>query len=191
MARKYELKRRAESQAETRQRIVEAAVELHQTKGPGLTNISDVARLAGVQRNTLYRHFPDERSLLLACSGHYGQLNPAPDPTTWQAEADPARRLRLGLTDLYDFYDRTEEMLTRVVRDAEFHEGVREIQTMRSGKLRGAAHDILAEGLPRNARTRSMLDVALDFRTWKRLARVDGLSQKAAVETMVRAILTQ
>jgi len=191
MTRKYELKRRAESQAETRRRIVEAAVELHQTKGPGLTSISDVARLAGVQRNTLYRHFPDEHSLLLACSGHYGQLHPPPDPTTWQAEADPARRLRLGLTDLYDFYGRTEEMLAKVVRDAEFHEGVREIQTLRSGKLRQVAHDILAEGLPRTSRTRAMLEIALDFRTWQRLAHADGLSQKAAVETMVTAILAQ
>jgi AcrR family transcriptional regulator len=191
MTRKYELKRRAESQAETRRRIVEAAVRLHQTKGPGLTSISDVARLAGVQRNTLYRHFPDEHSLLLACSGHYGQLNPPPDPTTWQAEADPARRLRLGLTDLYEYYGRTEEMLTKVVRDAEFHEGVREIQTLRSGKLRRATHDILAEPLPRNPRMRAMLEVALDFSTWQRLARADGLSQKAAVETMVTAILAQ
>jgi AcrR family transcriptional regulator len=191
MTRKYELKRRAESQAETRRRIVEAAVQLHQTKGPGLTSISDVARLAGVQRNTLYRHFPDEHSLLLACSGHYGQLNPPPDPTTWQAEGDATRRLRLGLTDLYSFYGRAEEMLTKVVRDAEFHEGVREIQALRSGQLRKAAHDTLAEGLSRNARTRAMLDVALDFRTWKRLVRLDGLSQKAAVETMVSAILAQ
>jgi AcrR family transcriptional regulator len=191
MTRKYELKRRAESQAETRRRIVEAAVQLHQTKGPGLTSISDVARLAGVQRNTLYRHFPDEHSLLLACSGHYGQLNPPPDPTTWQTEADPARRLRLGLTDLYEYYGRTEEMLIKVVRDAEFHEGVREIQALRSGKLRQATHDILAEPLPRNPRMRAMLEVALDFRTWQRLARADGLSQKAAVETMVTAILTQ
>jgi AcrR family transcriptional regulator len=191
MARKYELKRRAESQAETRLRIVEAAVQLHQTKGPGLTSISDVARLAGVQRNTLYRHFPDEHSLLLACSGHYGQLNPPPDPTTWQAEADPVRRLRLGLTELYDFYGRTEEMLTKVVRDAEFHEGVREIQRLRSGKLWQVARDILAEGLPRTTRTRAMLELALDFRTWQRLARADGVSQKAAVETMVTAILAQ
>jgi len=191
MARKYELKRRAESQAETRQRIVEAAVQLHETKGPGLTSISDVARLAGVQRNTLYRHFPDEQSLLLACSGHYGQLNPPPDPATWRAEAEPARRLRLGLTDLYSYYERTEEMLTRVVRDAEFHEGVREIQAMRSGELRALTHDILAEGLPRNARTQAMLDLALDFRTWKRLVRFDGLSQKAAVDTMAAAILAQ
>src|SRR5436190_16001992 len=191
MARKYELKRRAESQAETRQRIVEAAVQLHQTKGPGLTSFSDVARLAGVQRNTLYRHFPDERSLLLACSGHYGQLNPPPDPTTWREEADTTRRLRRGLTELYEFYERVEEMLTRVVRDAEFHEGTREIQAKRGGQLRAVTHDVLSEGLPRTARARSMLNLALEFRTWQRLVRVDGLSRKAAVETMVKAILAQ
>jgi AcrR family transcriptional regulator len=189
--RKYELKRRAESQAETRRRIVEAAVELHGTKGPGLTTFSDVARLAGVQRNTLYRHFPDERSLLLACSGHYAHLNPPPDPATWRAEADATRRLRRGLTELYSFYERAEEMLTRVARDAEFHEATREIQAVRGGTLRAAAQEILAEGLPRAARTRSMLNVALDFRTWQRLVRGDGLTRKAAVETMVKAILAQ
>lgn len=191
MARKYELKRRAESQAETRRRIVEAAVQLHQTKGPGLTSISDVARLAGVQRNTLYRHFPDEHALLLACSGHYGQLNPPPDPTAWQAEPDAERRLRLGLTDLYSFYERTEEMLTRVVRDAEFHEGVREIQKLRRGPFAAAAYAALAEVLPRRARSRAMLGVALDFHTWKSLVREGGLSQEAAVHSMVAAILAQ
>ena len=191
MTRKYELKRRAESQAETRRRIVEAAVQLHQTKGPGLTSISDVARLAGVQRNTLYRHFPDEHSLLLACSGHYGQLNPPPDPAGWRAEADPRRRLRLGLTELYAFYERTEDMATRVVRDAEFHEGVREIQKLRRDPFAAAAQTALAEGLPRRARTRAMLDVALDFRTWKSLVRTDGLSQTEVVEAMVKAILAQ
>jgi AcrR family transcriptional regulator len=191
MARKYELKRRAESQAETRRRIVEAAVQLHQTKGPGLTSFSDIARLAGVQRNTLYRHFPDERSMLLACSGHFAELNPPPDPTTWREEVDATRRLRRGLTELYEFYERVEEMLTRVVRDAEFHEGTREIQGKRGGQLRVVANGVLAEGLPRTARTRSMIDLALDFRTWKRLVRVDGLGQKAAVEAMVKAILAQ
>jgi AcrR family transcriptional regulator len=191
MARKYELKRRAESQAETRQRIVEAAVELHRTKGPGLTTFSDIARLAGVQRNTLYRHFPDEKSMLLACSGHYGQLNPPPDITAWREEADATERLRRGLTELYEFYERVEEMLTRVVRDAEFHEGTREIQARRGGQLRAGAHTILSEGLPRDARTRSMLNLALDFRTWKRLARVERLSRKAAVDSMVAAILAQ
>ena len=80
MARKYELKRRAERQEETRRRIVEAAIELHRTKGPARTTLTDIARLAGVQRNTLYRHFPDERAIGLACSGLYMELNPPPDP---------------------------------------------------------------------------------------------------------------
>ena len=191
MTRKYELKRRAESQAETRRRIVEAAVQLHQSKGPGLTSISDIARLAGVQRNTFYRHFPDEHSLLFACSGHYGQLNPPPDPTAWQAEPDAELRLRLGLTDLYSYYERTEEMLAKVVRDAEFHAGVREIQELRGAPFAAAAYAALAEVLPRRARSRAMLGVALDFRTWKRLACEGGLSQEAAAETMVAAILAQ
>ena len=120
-----------------------------------------------------------------------GQLNPPPDPTSWQAEADAARRLRLGLTDLYSFYERTEEMLTRVVRDAEFHAGVGEIQKLRGGPFAGAAHAALAEVLPRRARSRALLGVAIDFRTWKRLVRDGGLSQEAAVDTMVAAILAQ
>jgi len=191
MTRKYELKRRAESQAETRRRIVAAAVELHQTKGPGLTSISDVARLAGVQRNTLYRHFPDERALFKACSGHWGQLNPPPDPAMWAGEPDPTKRLRLGLTELYGFYERAEEMLTRVVRDVEFHELTREVSQQVTGQLLGGARAVLGDVLPSGGRTRAMLDVALDFRTWKRLARTERLSQTQAVETMVRAILAQ
>jgi AcrR family transcriptional regulator len=66
MPRTYTLRRRAERQAETRLRIVEAAIELHGTVGPALTTLSMVAERAGVQRHTLYAHFPDEWSLYLA-----------------------------------------------------------------------------------------------------------------------------
>jgi AcrR family transcriptional regulator len=69
VTRTYTLKRRAEQQAETRQRIVEAAVELHSSIGPAATTVSMVAERAGVQRHTYYAHFPDERSLAMACSG--------------------------------------------------------------------------------------------------------------------------
>jgi AcrR family transcriptional regulator len=191
VGRKYELKRRAERQQETRRRIVEAAIELHRTKGPGRTSLSDVARLAGVQRNTLYRHFPEERDLLMACSGLYRELNPPPDPEPWRSIPDPARRLRRGLTDLYGYYEQVEDMLTRVLRDAEFHHGTREIFAMRSGPWREAVHGALAEGLPRRARTNAILGLAVDFRVWQRLVRGDGLSTAAAVETMVASILAQ
>ena len=82
MARTYTLTRRAEQQAETRRRIVEAAVELHGSVGPALTSISMVAERAGVQRHTLYAHFPDERSLQLACSGLFAERAPLPDAET-------------------------------------------------------------------------------------------------------------
>src|SRR5437763_4262591 len=112
VTRKYELKQRAERQQETRRRIVEAAIELHRTKGPARTTLSDIARLAGVQRHTLYRHFPDERSLFMACSGRFTESNPGPDPAAWLRIAEPERRLRRGLDDLYDYYERTGDMLT-------------------------------------------------------------------------------
>src|SRR6266851_6093020 len=104
MTRKYELKQRAQSQAETRQRIVEATVELHDSLGPARTTISAIAERAGVQRLTVYRHFPDDRSLFRACSGHWAARNPKPDPSSWAAVDDPEARLRLALAEIYAFF---------------------------------------------------------------------------------------
>ena len=97
MARKYELKQRAESLTATRGRIVEATVELHDSLGPACTTISAIAERAGVQRLTVYRHFPDERSLFGACSGHWAAQNPVPDPAAWAAIDDPEERLLVAL----------------------------------------------------------------------------------------------
>jgi AcrR family transcriptional regulator len=93
MTRSDTLRKRAAQQAETPQRIVEAAVELHSTVGPSATTVSVVAERAGVQRHTYYAHLPDERSLLMACSGLALQRGPEPDPAPWRALADPAERL--------------------------------------------------------------------------------------------------
>src|SRR5688500_6365804 len=101
--RKYTKRRRAEAEIETRQRITEAAVDLHGSIGPARTTISAVADRAGVQRATVYRHFPDEESLFAACSGHFAAMNPPPDLTAWQAVADPVARLEEALGDLYPY----------------------------------------------------------------------------------------
>src|SRR5438105_2336599 len=116
--RKYELKSRAERMEETRRRIVEAAIELHRTKGPARTTLSDIARLAGVQRHTLYRHFPDERAVGMACSGLYMELNPPPEAAPWTGIGDTVERLRTGLSALYEYFYRTEDMFDRILRDA-------------------------------------------------------------------------
>jgi AcrR family transcriptional regulator len=189
MARKYEQRRRAEKQAETRRRIVEAAIELHCTKGPASTTVTDVARLAGVQRHTLYRHFPDERSLHLACSGLYTELHPAPDPSGWPD--DPAARRRVGLAELYSYFARNEAMFTRVLRDAEVHTLTAEVLALWFGPPYERIRAALAEGLPAEPRAQAALDLALDFHAWRRLVRGSGLSNEGAAALMAAAIACQ
>jgi AcrR family transcriptional regulator len=116
--RKYEFKKRAEDVAATRLRITEAAVALHGTLGPSRTTMSAVAEQAGVERRTLYRHFPSEADLFAACSAHYFATNPWPDLGSWRAISDPTTRLVRALDELYAYYEQTEPMLGNVLRDA-------------------------------------------------------------------------
>src|SRR6476619_5264376 len=107
--RKYELRKRAQQQAETRQRITDATMELHRTVGPARTTISEVAKRAGVQRVTVYNHFPDESSLLGACQGHWLELHPPPDAGGWAEIADPRERLHTALSSLYAYFRETQD----------------------------------------------------------------------------------
>lgn len=186
MARNYTLKRRAELQAETRQRIVDAAIELHGTVGPANTTVSMIAEKAGVQRHTFYAHFPDERSMLMACSGHSLEQDPLPDAQAWRAVAEPAERLRVGLRAVYDWYARNGSLVACVLRDAETHALVREISDLRYGPVISAWHEVLGAKL--TAKQRPLLAVALNFYTWRTLTGEAGLKQADAVAVMVKAV---
>jgi len=185
MTRAYTLKRRAEQQAETRRRIVEAALDLHSSVGPALTTFSMVAEQAGVQRHTLYAHFPYERSLYLACSGLSVERDPLPDAEAWRG-LTPRERLRAGLRAIYDWYDRNAGLAACVLRDAEHHALTREMVELRFGARMAAYHEVLGAKL--NTKQRAMLHLALSFSAWRALVRESGLKQKAAVEAMVQAI---
>src|SRR4051812_28985348 len=113
MKRKYELKKRAERQAETRQRIVEAAVDLHTTVGPAQTSVAAIARRAGVQRHTVYAHFPDDATLFGACSTHWADVHPFPDVVG--LELAPA------LDAVYRWYDEVEPALVLFARDTHLY----------------------------------------------------------------------
>lgn len=184
--RTYTLGKRAESQAQTRQRIVDAAVELHSTVGPANTSFSMIAERAGVQRHTFYAHFPDERSLLLACSGSTMERDPPPHAEAWRGIADRGERLRTGLAALYGWFGRNAQRLGCVLRDAEYHALTREISRMRMGPFMAAYQDVLGATL--NPKQRAMLQLATSFYTWRTLARDAGLDRDAAVDAMVQAI---
>ncbi|HET7847769.1 MAG TPA: TetR/AcrR family transcriptional regulator [Pseudolabrys sp.] len=186
MSRPYTLKKRAEQQAETRRRIVEAAVDLHTRIGPAATTFSMVAEKAGVQRHTLYAHFPDERELLMACSGHVQAQDPPPDAAGWRAVKGRRERLTAGLAAVYRWYAGHAQLLSCVLRDAEHHPLVREISRLRFGPVLAEWHEALGAGL--NARQRAMLHLALSFFTWRALVAESGLKSAAAVEAMVQAI---
>jgi AcrR family transcriptional regulator len=189
--RKYEKKRRAEAEAQTRLRITESAVELHGSLGPAHTSMSAVAEHAGVRRSTLYRHFPDERALFGACSAHWASENPPPEIGAWATVADPAERLDAALAELYAFYRRTEEMLDRLLRDAPTVPVVEELMGGFRAFL-GEATDVLMKrrGLRGKARdrTRAAIGHALAFRTWQDLTRTQGLDDERAAELMARFV---
>ena len=190
MTRKYELKQRAENVEETRRRIVEAAVELHGTVGPARTTVSAIAERAGVQRQTYYRHFPEERDLFRACSGLWEKRHPPPDVAGLREITDGRERLRAGLTGLYSFYAESEPVLEKVVRDAAVHELTAETARMRGAvmvELRQALAEVVAPaGSP--PRLAALLDLVLDFTTWQTLVRRGGLSNQEAVDLAVELL---
>lgn len=186
MTRTYTLRRRAEQQAATRRRIVEAAVDLHSSVGPALTTLTMVAERAGVQRHTLYAHFPDERSLYLACSALASERDPLPEADPWRAIVDRRERLKAGLSALYGWYERNIDLAACVLRDAEFHSLTREIVEMQFGPNLAAYRNVLGSGM--SAKQRAVLNLALSFFTWRALVRESGLKQGAAVAAMVQAI---
>lgn len=181
--RKYELKKRADDVAKTHARITEAAIELHGSVGPSRTTMSAVAERAGVERRTLYRHFATEADLFEACSTEYFAANPWPDPAGWRAVSDPEQRLERALEELYAYYERTEPMLSNVLRDAELVESARDAVAPLHAYLDDAV-EILSAGRPARGGRRRLLKGALRhalaFSTWRSLTRAGVARSDAA-----------
>ncbi len=194
---KYKLKKRAERQEETRLRIARAALELHGTLGPSLTTINAIAQKAGVGRPTVYNHFPDELSLFEACSALDDSENPAPDPERWAKIANPEKRLRSALGEVYAYYRRREQLLSKVLRDAEgeaeVNVNVREVlkpmvahwEQMKETLALGWQEEIAG---PPPRLLLGAIGLALNFQTWRTMVREQGLTDEQALELMVRMV---
>jgi AcrR family transcriptional regulator len=196
---KYQLKKRAEREEETRLRIVRATVELHETVGPALTTRRAIAERAGVSRPTVYSHFPDELSLGKACSALDLSENPLPDPGVWEEIADPERRLREALTELYAYFRRREGLLANILRDQEMPHlkddpDVREIMRPIVEHWERMQRALAMEWETPNSHSEQALllgaiALALDFQSWRTMVRKQGTTDEQAVELMVRIVL--
>jgi len=191
--RKYELKARAESQRETRDRIAKAAAELHEQKGVAHTTVAEVARRAGVSRLTVYNHFADLSELLPACAAHYERLHPTPDFGGLLTEADAVERVRGVLARLYAWYRETEPMYGKLFGDRASVPELDRFLQQNVDRLHADLADDLAGAFALRGRRadglHALIRVALDFWTWRRLAR-EGLDDEAAADLMAAAVAT-
>ena len=191
--RKYELKARAESQRETRDRIARVAAELHEEKGVARTTVAEIARRAGVTRLTVYNHFADLSELLPACAAHYDRLHPSPELGSALALEDPGERVRGALARLYGWYRETEPMYGKLFSD---RASVPELDRFLADEVdrpQAELADVLAAAFGagrRAARLKVLTRLALDFWTWRRLDR-QGLDDDEAAELMAAAIAAQ
>ena len=192
MTRKYEQRRRAELQEETRARIVEAAVDLHNSVGPAHTTDRAIAERAGVTRRTFYRHFPTDLELFRACTAHGTHRWPPPDPTPWRQIEDPEERLRVGLGALYRYYRIAGRGLAVVIRDAPLLSPALTRLPGRGDVLR-AVPGVLAEGWGVRGRGQAVVVAAIahatSVSTWQSLVEGQGLSDDEAVSLLVGMVV--
>lgn len=185
------MRRRAESQEATRLRITESAVELHRTLGPSQTTMAAVAEHAGVQRSTLYRHFPDETALFAACSAHWYASHPPPDVHRWAGIADPHKRLVVSLTELYTWYRGTGTMLDALIRDETLVPAVGQRFGAFHARL-DEAHAVLLAGRglrgSRRANVSALIRLALKFESWRALCRESGLQDRPAAQLIATLV---
>lgn len=196
--RRYRKRERARQEEETRRRITEAVVELHRTVGPANTKVTEVAERAGVSRMTVYNHFPTEGDLIAACSAHWAARNPFPDPADWSDLEDPAERLHRALAELYAWYERSEDMMGNVLRDASLVESLDDVldATWRP-YLEGLIETLATgwDGAPLSSRVgtttepelRAAIRLAVHFQTW-RLLTDSGLDSEAAARVAARMV---
>ena len=189
--RKYELKARAEAQEETRRRIAAAAAALHEEVGVGNTTVADIARRAGVQRVTVYNHFADLDALLPACSADWLERHPLPDLTTALAVEDPRERVRGVLEAFYPWYRENEGMQLRVQGERSTVPELERWMASTADVTQDGLATGLAEGFGRKGaaaeRTRTLIRLALDFWTWRRLS-TEGLDDSQAAALMSQTV---
>jgi AcrR family transcriptional regulator len=184
--RRYELKARAEAQQATRVRIAAAAAALHEAVGIAKTTVADIARRAGVQRLTVYNHFPDLEALLPACTAHWRAEHPRPDLEPVFALEDPIERLRAALSALYGWYRETAPMQRRVFGERSTVPELDAWMAQSTDPMLAELAAGLSAGFDRPA-AHALVGLALDFWTWQRLDR-EGLDDAATAELMAGVV---
>lgn len=178
--------KRREKVDETRRRIAKATYELHSTVGPAFTTIALIADRAGLPRQTVYRNFSNQVELFRSCIAFGQELHPVPSPNPWQSISDPGERLRVGLTELYQWFEASEPVLTNAARDFGVVREAAEVAQRPMNEVLRRIHETLCHGWA--GAVSPVLSLAVDFVTWKKLRREQGMASDAIVDMWLHLI---
>ena len=105
MARSYDNRRRAAGAAETRRRLVDAAIAVFREKGYAGTSTTLVSERAGVSRGAQLHHFPTKQDLVVAAVRHVTKVRGAELAAAAEGlPTDPRKRTRAVLQVLGDHF---------------------------------------------------------------------------------------
>jgi AcrR family transcriptional regulator len=186
VAREYKMVKRRDKVEETKRRIAKATYELHSTIGPALTTVALISDRARLPRQTVYRNFANQLEIFRSCIAFGLEMNPLPDPSRWESIADPGERLQIGLTELYRWFEATEPVMTNSLRDfGAVPESAEAMQPV--GEVFGRMYQALSQGWDGPA-VSPVLSLAVDFSTWKKLHREQGMASSAIVDMWLEII---
>ena len=188
MPRKYSMERRITTVDETRQRIVDATVQLHNEKGVLATSMQDIAARAGVSLGTVYRHFPTVDKLIPACGGRTFELIPPPTPDVF-ASLDGPDRLTAFFSALYAHYEEAERPYEVGLAEAEHIPVLRRLVEESSAYIHSLVVQAV-EPLSRDKRIIALATAFADFRTWLSFTHA-GFSSEGAAQTVSEILVTR
>jgi AcrR family transcriptional regulator len=181
MPRRYRMSARAMAVEETKDRIVEAAKELHADHGVQGTSYEEIAFQAGVAQATVYRHFPSLEDLIPACASSIEVLQPlTPEAAAalFEGKPHPLGRLEMIIRGTCDCYERDDGWLQAARREGDLIPALSEVIQVEQKSLRTLIRTALADTSV-NERSVQVLAALIDFPLWKSL-RDEGLSTSEA-----------
>jgi AcrR family transcriptional regulator len=101
------MERRSTQVAETRDRILGAALELFSERGAQGTTLNELARRADVAPTTVSNHFKTQESLIEAVVERIVADIRVPDSTIFAGTRSVTGRLRILTRSMFEFFDRT------------------------------------------------------------------------------------
>jgi len=104
--RSYQMGKRAESAAQTRQRIVEATMALHRERGIAATTMKEIGERADVGIGTVYHHFPRYEDAIRACGARTAEQARLPTAEIFDRARSLFARVAVLVGELFAYYDR-------------------------------------------------------------------------------------